>query len=122
MASYLNPYVFSFILVLTSLSIITTFISLAFYLKRGLINDFRLNPYLSWFLVVIPLIIFSLIRSADLVKTADLIGSIFIGINLIMIFICYFRLKKIEYFFVPKIIIFFLVILLSLGWFWGLIK
>ncbi|MGC8981903.1 MAG: hypothetical protein ACP5JU_03075 [Minisyncoccia bacterium] len=122
LSKILNPYIFLIILVLTSLSIITTFVSLAFYLKRGLIDDFNLNPYLSWFLVSLPIITFSFFHSESLANLASFIGSIFIGLNLIIIFVSYLKLKEVKYFKIPKYVVKFLIFLLGIGWFIGLIK
>ena len=122
LSKILHPYIFLSILVLTSISILTTFVSLAFYLKRGLIEDFRLNKYLSWFLVSLPILIFSFIHSENLANLASFIGSIFIGVNLIIIFLCYLKLKEVKYFNIPKPLVKFLIFLFGMGWFIGLIR
>lgn len=93
------------IVILALLNIFTTFIALAFYLKRGLITDFNLNENLSWFLTSLPILIFSFLAFNNLAKLISTIGSLFIGFNVIVIFICYLKLKQKDFFVLPKSLI-----------------
>ncbi|MCS7184029.1 MAG: hypothetical protein NZ866_01620 [Patescibacteria group bacterium] len=120
--SELNNIYFSYgIAILFLLSIITTFISLAFYLKRGLIVDFNIKEKLAWGLLAFLMIILSFLNLDNLIKILSFIGSLFIGINLILILICYLKLKNVYYFYFPKILVYFLILILGLGWLVGLL-
>ncbi|MEM5782427.1 MAG: aromatic amino acid transport family protein [Candidatus Aenigmatarchaeota archaeon] len=122
LAGVINPYLFLLFLISAILSILTTFFSLAFYLKRGLIEDFGINKFLSWLLVSLPIILFSFLSSENLAKLASTIGSIFIGINLITILLCYLKLKEVKYFKIPKYLVMSLIFLFTIGWIIGLLK
>lgn len=116
-----NSYFSYFAIILFLLSIITTFISLAFYLKRGLISDFKIKDTISWLIVSLSIVFLSFYDFNNLVKLISLIGSLFVGINLILILFCYLKLNKIEYFKFPKIFIYFLIVFFIIGWLIGLL-
>lgn len=116
-----NLYLDYFILVLFLLSILTTFVSLAYYLKRGLIADFNLNEKLSWLIISLLIVLLSFYNLDNLIKIISLIGSLFIGINLILIMVCYLKLKNLYYFKFSKIIIYLLIVIFGLGWLFNLL-
>ncbi|GIW65842.1 MAG: hypothetical protein KatS3mg094_361 [Candidatus Parcubacteria bacterium] len=119
---YLNiNYLNYLILILFLLSILTTFISLAYYLKRGLIVDFRFKENISWLTIGLSIILISFFDFSNVMKLINFIGSLFIGLNLILILFCYLKLKEIKYFNIPKIIVYIMIVIFSLGWLMGLI-
>ena len=110
-----------FIIVLALLNIFTTFVALAFYLKRGLIADFNLNENLSWFLTSLPILIFSFLGFNNLAKLISTIGSLFIGVNVIVILLCYLKLKQKEFFKFPNSLIWLVICFYFVGLLIGLL-
>ncbi|GIW66219.1 MAG: hypothetical protein KatS3mg095_0117 [Candidatus Parcubacteria bacterium] len=116
-----NNYFTYFSLFLFILSILTTFVSLAYYLKRGLIFDFGINEKISWFILGLVLILISFLNVADIIQIINFIGSLFVGLNLILILVCYLKLKDIKYFKIPRFFVYIMIFIFSLGWVIGLI-
>lgn len=105
---------------LAFLNIYTTFVTLAFYLKRGLYVDYGLTKFKSWFYTSLPMLIFVFLDFKDLARLISAIGSLFIAFNLIVILFCYLRLKEKRYFQIPDFIIYFLIALFGLGFVFSL--
>jgi len=101
--------------ILAILNIFTTFIALAFYLKRGLQFDYKIKHIYSWLIVSFFVLILTFLNLADIAKLVSLIGSIFLGFNLFILLLCYLRLKEYQYFKIPKFLIIILMIILILG-------
>jgi amino acid permease len=101
--------------ILAVLNIITTFISIVFYLIRGLADDFKLRHSMAWALIVLPVFIFVFLPIERLADLADIVGSVFIGLHLVFLLWCYIRLPRIRYFGIPKTIAWLLILLFFLG-------
>ena len=79
---------------LAVLTMSTAFISLGFALKQMFILDFKLNKFLSWFLVVsVPLIIL-LVGVQNFTKTLEITGAISGGVAGVLIGLMYFKAQK----------------------------
>lgn len=107
--------------VLVVTNIMTTLVALAEYLKRGLINDFRWQPFSAWLGVVLPLCLSALLPVSHLVGLASVTGSLFIGVNLMILLLCYQRLERTDQFGVSRWIIWLLTVIFGLGWLVGLL-
>jgi len=118
---FLPLYLKIIISILFLISIITTFVSLAFYLKRGLILDFRIKKFLAWLIVSLSIIIISFFNYDSLVKIVSLIGDLFVGFNILVILLCYLKLKEKKFFIFPSWLISLIIILIIVGWFNGLL-
>ncbi len=100
---------------LAFLNIYTTFVALAFYLKRGLCADFGLTKFKSWLYTSLPILIFVFLDFKNLAKLISAIGSLFIALNLIVILVCYLKLKEKKYFPIPNFVIYLLIVLFVIG-------
>jgi amino acid permease len=116
----LPSYFKFFIIILFLVSIVTTFLSLAFYLKRGLISDFNINNFPSWLIVSFSIILLSFFNYENIIKIIGLIGDLFIGFNILIILFCYLKLKEKSFFYFPPLLIFLIMILIIGGWINGL--
>lgn len=103
------------------LNIFTTFIALALYLKRGLIDDFKIKEKPAWFLTNIPILFFAVLPLEKIAGLSGIVGTIFIGVNLILLLLCYQKIKEIKYFNVSKSIVWLLIAIFSIGFVLGLI-
>lgn len=120
---YFHHPFFNFIsITLFLFSVMTTFISLAFYLKRGFIYDFKWQEKFSWLMVSLPIIFLSFFNFDNLIKIISFVGSLFVGFNLILILIAYLKLKEVYYFKISKYLVYLLILIFSLGWLFGLLS
>jgi len=118
---FANPYIVKIVSFLAILNILTTFIALAFYLKRGLIFDYKINSTLSWLIISLVIFLIPFLKLENIAKLISLTGSIFLGFNLFVLLLCYLKLKNYIYFKIPKILVIILLILLGFGWFIGIL-
>lgn len=114
-AKIINKQTLVLLVALAFLNIFTTFIALAFYLKRGLILDFNLSKLKAWTYTSLPILIFVFLDFPSLAKLVSAIGSLFIGLNLIVILICYLRLKEKRYFHFPNFVVISFIIFYIIG-------
>lgn len=119
--NFVDPKILIMVGVLAFLNIFTTFIALAFYLKRGLNVDFGLSELKSWFLTSLPIVIFVFLDFKNLAKLISAIGSLFIGLNLVIILLCYLKLKEKKYFKIPDFLVYILLIFYIIGFFIGIL-
>lgn len=115
------PKIF-FILAILLVTLNITFVDFAFYLKRGLIYDYKISPTLSNLILafsIFPLVFFE--PSSNLVDLISLVSNIFLGFNLLIILLIYLKLKKYEYFNLPKPLIFLLIFIFLLGIIYGVL-
>ncbi len=117
-----NNFIVRAVSVLAILNILTTFIALAFYLKRGLIFDYNINNILSWLIISLTIVIIPFLKLENIAKLVSLTGSVFLGFNLFVLLLCYLRLKNYIYFKIPKFLIIILLILLVYGWVIGILS
>ena len=115
-------YITVIVSLLAILNILTTFIALAFYLKRGLIFDYNINPVLAWLFIGLSLITIPFLGLENIAKLVSLTGSIFLGFNLFILFLSYLKLKNYIYFKIPKFLVIILMILLAFGWIVGILS
>lgn len=97
------------------LNIFTTFIAIAFYLKKGLVFDWSLKEKLSSFLVFLPNFLVYFLPLGGFLKILEITSSIFIGMTGIMIALCYLKLKNYVYFKIPKIFVFLTILVFLIG-------
>lgn len=109
------------IVLLAVVSIFTTFLSLAFYLKRGLIDDFGIKRKTAWLLTCLPILFFSVMPLEKVGALANIIGTLFIGVNLIVLLMCYQKIKEAKYFNVSKWVVWVLIAVFGIGWIIGLL-
>lgn len=107
--------------ILAFLNIFTTFIALAFYLKRGLNVDFGLSESKSWVLTSLPILCFIFLNLENLAKLISAIGSLFIGLNLIIVLLCYLKLKEKKYFKIPNALVYLMLIFYVVGFIVGIL-
>jgi len=103
-------------------NIFTTFIALAFYLKRGLIFDYKINSILAWFIISSTIIVIPFLKLENIAKLISLTGSIFLGFNLFVLLLCYLNLKNYLYFKIPRFLVIILSLILALGWIIGILS
>lgn len=115
------PQTFIILAILLALiNIFTTFISLSFYLKKGLTDDFGIKPKIAWLLTNLPILFFAILPFGKIAQLANLVGGLFVGINLVVLLLCYQKLKDIRYFRVSRWIVWLLIVVLGIGWIIGL--
>lgn len=116
------PLLFARVIVLlVVMNITTTLFALAEYLKRGLISDFRWRPLTAWLAVVLPLLLSAFLPLGRLVGLASVTGSLFLGVNLMILLLCYQRLERTDRFGVSRGIVWLLTVVFGLGWLIGLL-
>ncbi|MCL5257942.1 MAG: hypothetical protein M1505_01790 [Patescibacteria group bacterium] len=97
------------------LNILTTFIVLVFYIERGLIADFNFQKISAWFVSVLPIYAFIFFPIEKIAGLAGFVGSFFIGLNLIVIFLIYLKLPEVKYFHLDKRLVWLLIALFGFG-------
>lgn len=116
---YLPKFFLILAVILVTLNI--TFVDMAFYLKRGLIYDYKIQPKFANLLItfsILPLVFF---EPLSLIELIALVSEVFLGFNLLVICIIYLKLKKREYFPLPKLLIIFLAFILVSGIIYGIL-
>ncbi len=108
------PFLFLFSAVLL-VTLNITFVDFAFYLKRGLIYDYNLSEKYADLVLIFSILPLVFWEPLGLIKLIDLISSIFLGFNLLMISLIYLKLKQKEYFKIPSFLIIFLSLVFVLG-------
>jgi len=120
----LKPFIplplFVSILILITFNIML--VDLAFYLKRGLIYDYKLSPFLAN--IIINSLIFFLIflPESSLVEVVSLISEIFLAFNLLIINLIYLKLKNKIYFKIPSLVVIAISLIFLLGIIHGIIR
>ncbi len=118
----LAPY-FSKIFLISTVLLVTlniTFVDMAFYLKRGLIYDYNLNPKLANIVLIFSILPLAFLKPFGLIKVIDFISSVFLGFNLLIITLIYLRLKQKEYFQLPNFLVVVLALIFILGIIYGI--
>jgi tyrosine-specific transport protein len=98
-----------------------TFVDMAFYLKRGLIYDYKLSPNLAniiLFFSILPLVFF---EPFSLIKLISLVSEIFLGFNMLIICLIYLKLKDKIYFKFSNYLIWSLILIFLFGIIYGLL-
>jgi len=115
----LSPYLPKLFLVFAILFVTLniTFVDMAFYLKRGLIYDYKISPKIVNLIILVSILPFAFFEPLSLIKLIDLVSEIFLGFNLLILCLIYLKLKKKEYFILPN----FLILILSLIFLSGII-
>jgi hypothetical protein len=101
--------------------IFITFVDMAFYLKRGLIYDYKLSPNLAniiLFFSILPLVFF---EPFSLIKLISLVSEIFLGFNMLIICLIYLKLKDKIYFKFSNYLIWSLILIFLFGIIYGLL-
>jgi len=97
-----------------------TFVDMAFYLKRGLIYDYKVSPKIANLLMFISIFPLVFIETSSLIKIIGLVSEIFLGFNLLILCLIYLKLKKKEYFSLPNFLIIILALIFALGIIYGI--
>ncbi|MBI5065283.1 amino acid permease [Candidatus Woesearchaeota archaeon] len=103
------------------LTMSTSFISLGFALKDMFKFDYSFNYNISWFLAVIPALLFFLIANPAFSRTLSITGSLSGGLAIVLVLLAYLKAQKVgkrkpEYkIWIPKLLIYFLILLFILG-------
>ena len=119
----LAPY-FSKLFLIAAVLFVTlniTFVDMAYYLKRGLIYDYRLSPKIANLILILSILPLAFFEPLGLIKLIGLVSEVFLGFNLLITLLIYLRLEKKEYFKLPTFLIIFLAIVLSLGIIYGIL-
>jgi hypothetical protein len=116
LAPYFPQIFLIFAIIFVTLNI--TFVDMAFYLKRGLINDYKFSPEFANWILFISIIPLTLIGHNSLIAIIDLTSSIFLGFNLFIIGLIYLKLKKKEYFKIPNFVVLILISVFIFGIIW----
>jgi amino acid permease len=94
-----------------------TFVDMAFYLKRGLIYDYKISPKIVNLIMLFSILPLAFFAPLSLTKLISLVSEVFLGFNLLILCLIYLKLKKKKYFALPN----FLVIILTLIFISGII-
>lgn len=103
------------------LTMSTSFISLGFALKDMFKFDYSFNYNISWFLAVIPALLFFLIANPTFSRTLSITGSLSGGLAIVLVLLAYLKAQKLgkrkpEYkIWIPKLLIYFLILVFILG-------
>lgn len=119
----LSPYFSKIFLVLAILFVTLniTFVDMAYYLKRGLIYDYKFPPKIANLILalsIFPLIFF---EPLGLVKLIGLVSEVFLGFNFLIADLIYLKLPKKEFFKLPTFIVIFISLILVLGIIYGIL-
>jgi amino acid transporter len=114
------PKLFLFFAVLF-VTLIITFVDMAFYLKRGLIYDYKLSPKLTNLIIVFSILPLALFEPLSLIELISIVSEIFLGFNLLILALIYLKLKEKQYFDLPKILVIILALIFLLGIFYGIL-
>jgi amino acid permease len=114
-AKIFPKFIFYTVNLLVILNIFTTFITIAIYLKEGLIFDWFLKPTLSSFFVFVPNLIFYFLNLGSFLKVLEISSSIFLGIMGILICFIYLKIKEKIFYKIPKFFIFLTILGYILG-------
>lgn len=113
LSPYLSKLFLLLAVVLVTLNI--TFVDMAYYLKRGLIYDYKLSSKIANIILAFSIIPLIFLESQNLIKLISLISEIFIGFNFLITTLIYLKIKNKEYFKLPKFLIIIISIILFLG-------
>jgi hypothetical protein len=115
----LSPYLPKLFLIFAVLFVTLniTFVDMAFYLKRGLIYDYKISPKIVNLIIFFSILPLAFFEPLSLIELIGLVSEIFLGFNLLILSLIYLKLKKKEYFILPN----FLVIVLALIFLSGII-
>ena len=119
----LAPY-FSKLFLISAVIFVTlniTFVDMAYYLKRGLIYDYKFSPKTVNLILtfsILPLVFF---EPLELIKLISLVSEIFLGFNFLITLLIYLKLEKKEYFKIPTFLIIFLSLVLFVGIIYGIL-
>ena len=120
----LSPY-FSKLFLISAVLLVTlniTFVDMAFYLKRGLIYDYKLSPKIANLILAFSILILIFFEPKNLVSLIGLVSNIFLGFNFLITNLIYLKLKNKNYFKLPSFLIIFLSLILTLGIIYGIFK
>lgn len=102
-------------ILLIIVNIFTTFIAISIYLKEGLIYDWFLKPNLASFFVFLPNFIFYFFNLGSFLNVLEITSSIFIGLTGISISLAYLKIKNKKCFFLPRWLVFLVILTFVLG-------
>ncbi|GIW67337.1 MAG: hypothetical protein KatS3mg096_205 [Candidatus Parcubacteria bacterium] len=119
----LAPYFPKLFLILAVLFVTLniTFADMAFYLKRGLIYDYKVRPRIANFIIFISILPLIFLEPLSLIKLIGLVSEIFLGFNLLILCLVYLKLKKKEYFSLPNFFIIILALIFISGIIYGIL-
>jgi amino acid permease len=118
LAPYLPKSFLIFSVLFVSLNI--TFIDMAFYLKRGLIYDYKISPKIANLIMFVSILPLAFFEPFSLIKLINLVSEIFLGFNLMVLLLIYLKLKTKEYFILPNFLILILALIFLLGIIYGI--
>jgi hypothetical protein len=119
LAPYFPKFFLIFAVLFVTLNI--TFVDMAFYLKRGLVYDYNIPSGFAnviMFLSILPLIFFN---NESLIELIEIISSVFLGFNLLVLSLIYLNLKEKKYFSFPSILVIVLALIFLVGIFYGIL-
>lgn len=110
---YLGNVFFILAVLLVTLNI--TFVDMAFYLKRGLIYDYSFSPFQADLFLSLCILSLIFIDSSQIVFLANLVSSLFVGFNFLILCLIYLKLQKKLYFHLSNLAIFLLMAIFLSG-------
>ena len=111
-----GPAIGSLSIALAMVSMSSVAFSLVFYIKRGLMVDFKIKEFPAWCAIAVPLILFVFIPLQGVVQLADLIGGLFLSVNILLLLVAYDHIKHKKYFHIHPILLRALILLFAIGW------
>jgi amino acid permease len=98
-----------------------TFVDMAFYLKRGLIYDYKLSPKLANLIIIFSILPLTFFEPLSLIELIGIVSEIFLGFNLLILALIYLKLKEKQYFNLPKILVIILALIFLSGIVYGIL-
>lgn len=117
---FLPSFIYLLILILITFNIML--VDLSFYLKRGLIYDYKIKPLFANLILFFSIFSLIFLPQSSLVKIISLISEIFLGFNLLIINLIYLKLKEKTYFKIPPIFVILISIIFLFGMIHGIFK
>jgi amino acid permease len=119
LSNYLHKFFLFLAVIFVTLNI--TFIDMAFYLKRGLNYDYKLNPKIINLIMIFSILPLAFFEPLSLISLMSLISEIFLGFNLLILCLIYLKLPKKEYFRLPNLLVIFMALIFVLGIIYGIL-